>query len=109
MHAHAREGELAGSAAADSLRGENSKSFAVTIFLTAPPAPSTIVKKRGRERESAKEKTTVSLSQMTCQIITLIIIEQIIYTTVTLGCHAMFHAWNKEGNVPSDRKRTDFQ
>ncbi|KYM94593.1 hypothetical protein ALC62_14766 [Cyphomyrmex costatus] len=40
MHAHAREGELAGSAAADSLRGENSKSFAVTIFLTASPASS---------------------------------------------------------------------
>ncbi|KYQ46722.1 hypothetical protein ALC60_14243 [Trachymyrmex zeteki] len=54
MHAHAREGELAGSAAADSLRGENSKSFAVTIFLTASPAPSTIVKKRGREREKER-------------------------------------------------------
>lgn len=37
MHAHAGEEGPAGFAAADSLRGENSKSFAVTIFLTAPP------------------------------------------------------------------------
>lgn len=36
MHMQGEEG-LAGSAAADSLRGENSKSSAVTIFLTASP------------------------------------------------------------------------
>lgn len=54
MHAHAEEEEQGVDSAADSLRGENSKSFAVTIFLTVLPVIFVLDDGRARTRASGK-------------------------------------------------------